>query len=313
LRNPDKNTTLRAMLAAFLTAILYSASAITGRRASHFLTATHANLSRLLFGACLLGLWSHLFGFGLSGKAFPWLFLSGCIGFGIGDLSMFQAYPRIGARRTIVIIQCLAAPFAAVMEWAWLNNKPTIAQALYGALILAGVGIALMPSKDDAQPTHELGIGIAFGILSALCQGGGAVLSRVAYAVADRDGHPFTHGPAAGLNVAYQRMVGGIAVTLLFVAWQTLRNRSATRRKSDWKHGWIWLIGNALAGPVLGVTCYQWALMSYQTNIVLPIVAITPLLVIPLAHFFEGDRITRRAVIGGIIAVAGVVGLARVR
>jgi drug/metabolite transporter (DMT)-like permease len=38
---------------------------------------------------------------------------------------------------------------------------------------------------------------------------------------------------------------------------------------------------------------------------VLPIVATTPLLVLPLAHFFEGEQITLRAVIGCAVAVAG--------
>jgi drug/metabolite transporter (DMT)-like permease len=301
------------MLAAFLTVILFSASAITGRRVSGFLTSTQANLSRLLLAASLLGLWSHLFGFGIRGPAFPLLFLSGCVGFGIGDLAMFQAYPRIGARRTIVMIQCLAAPFAALMEWAWLHNQPTGLQILFGATILAGVGIALMPRKQDAQPTHGLGVGIFFGTLSAFCQAGGAVLSRKAYLVAEQAGQPFHHTPGAGVNAAYQRMLGGILLTLLFIGYLKLTRKPEVNRKTDWSGAWPWLVGNSLAGPAFGVTCYQWALMTAPTNIVLPIVATTPLLVIPLAHFFDGDPVTRRAIIGGGIAVAGVVGLAMVK
>ena len=80
----------------------------------------------------------------------------------------------------------------------------------------------------------------------------------------------------------------------------------------DWKRGWPWLIGHAIAGPAGGVTCFQWALMLKPANIVLPIVATTPLVVLPLAHFFEGEHITRRSLVGGAIAVAGVIGLALV-
>ena len=101
------------------------------------------------------------------------------------------------------------------------------------------------------------------------------------------------------LTIATARSVFGGGVLLVI----------ARRGKADWPRAWPWLIGNALAGPSFGVACYQWALMTTPTNIVLPIVATTPLLVIPLAHFLEGERITRRAVVGGIIAVAGVVGL----
>src|SRR5258708_7564470 len=127
------------MLAAFLTTILFSLSAVCGRQLSHYLSGTRANLIRLLLGAAMLGAWSHLFGFGLGGAAFPLLFLSGCIGFGVGDLALFQTYPRIGARRAMVLVQCLAAPFGALIEWLWLGHTPTLAQAGFGALILAGV------------------------------------------------------------------------------------------------------------------------------------------------------------------------------
>jgi drug/metabolite transporter (DMT)-like permease len=69
------------------------------------------------------------------------------------------------------------------------------------------------------------------------------------------------------------------------------------------------VIANGLCGPAFGVTCYQWALSGAPTSIVLPIVATTPLVVMPFAHFLEGDKITLRTVLGGAMAVAGVVGL----
>jgi drug/metabolite transporter (DMT)-like permease len=157
------------MLAAFLTTIFFSLSAISGRRLSNHLSGTLANLFRLLLAAALLGAWSHGFGFGIGGAAFPVLFLSGCVGFGVGDLALFQAYPRIGTRRTTVMVQCLAVPFAALAEWAWLGTAPTFAQAGFGLLILLGVGIALMPGRSEAQPVHGLAAGIFFGALAALC------------------------------------------------------------------------------------------------------------------------------------------------
>ena len=296
------------MLAAFLTTILFSFSAISGRRLANHLRGTQANLTRLIVAAVLVGVWSHWFGFGIRGAAFPMLFLSGCVGFGIGDLALFQAYPRIGSRRTMVLVQCLAAAFAALTEWAWLGHAPTPAQAGFGALILAGVGVALMPGKAETQPAPGLTAGILFGVLAAFCQGGGAVLSRKAYAVAATAGQTF-HGAGDGVNAAYQRLLGGIVVSALFYLYLKIAHKPDEARKADWPGAWPWLIANSLAGPSLGVTCFQWALMTTPTNIVLPIVATTPLAVIPLAHWLERDRITRRTVLGGVIAVAGVIGL----
>jgi drug/metabolite transporter (DMT)-like permease len=161
------------MLASFLTTILFSLSAISGRRLSQHLHGTKANLLRLLLGAALLGAFSHLFGFGLTGAGFGWLFASGCIGFGLGDLALFQAYPRLGARRSMVMAQCVAAPMAALIEWAWLGHAPTLAQAGYAALILVGVGLALLPHEDSDEPTHHLAAGILFGLVAAFGQGSG--------------------------------------------------------------------------------------------------------------------------------------------
>jgi len=300
------------MLAAVLTTLLFSLSAIFGRRVSHLLSGTQANLGRLGFAALLLGLWSHLFGFGIHGRAFPILFLSGCAGFGLGDLAMFQAFRRIGARRTVVIIQCLAAPFGTVAEWLWLGHAPTFAQAAYGTVILAGVGIALLPANTEAPINRALGLGGLFGVLAAVGQAGGAVLSRKAYEVATAAGEPFHPTVGYGVNAAYQRMLGGIAFSICFFIFLRLVHQPAQPAVSDWRRGAPWLIGHALAGPAAGVTCYQWALMLKPANIVLPIVATTPLVVLPLSHFYEGDPVTRRAVIGSAIAVAGVIGLVQV-
>ncbi len=296
------------MLPAFLATILFSFSAITGRRLSNFITGTQANIVRLLLAATVLGTLAHLFGEVVHSDTFPWLFLSGCVGFGVGDLAMFQAYPRLGSRRTMVMIQCLAAPFGGLLEWLWLNHVPTVTQAIYGAIILAGVGIALMPGKADAQPTHGLVPGILFGTLSAFCQGGGAVISRKAYAVAEAAGHRL-NTPADGINAAFQRALGGILISLLFFCYLRIAHKSDATRKNDWRRGWRWVIANAMAGPAFGVSCYQWALMTEKSSVVLSIVATTPLAVMPLAHYIEGDRITWRTVLGGVVAVAGVVGL----
>src|SRR6185369_15462164 len=113
------------MFAALLTTILFSLSALSGRRLANHLPGSLANLVRLLVAAAVVGTYAHQFGFGVGGPAFTLLFISGCVGFGIGDLALFQAYPRIGTRRTMVLVQCLAAPIAALTEWIWLGTVPT--------------------------------------------------------------------------------------------------------------------------------------------------------------------------------------------
>jgi drug/metabolite transporter (DMT)-like permease len=73
------------------------------------------------------------------------------------------------------------------------------------------------------------------------------------------------------------------------------------------------MLANGLAGPVLGVGCYQWALATTPSGIVLPIAATAPLLSIPIAYWLEGDRPTRRAILGGVVAVGACIALSTSR
>lgn len=301
------------MFAAILTTLLFSLSALSGQRLSRHLPGSMANLVRLVLAAAVVGAYAHGFGFGIGGPAFPLLFVSGCIGFGIGDLALFQAYPRIGTRRTMVLVQCLAAPIAALTEWAWLGTVPSSGQAFFGALILAGVGVALMPGREEAGPTHGLLVGCLCGLLAAWCQAWGAVLSRKAYAVAAAQDFVIA-GVNGGVNAAYQRLLGGLLVSGGFVLYLKLAHQPGPEaRPANWPRAWPLVIANGLCGPALGVTCYQWALSAAPTSVVLPIVATTPLVVMPFAHYLEGDKITPRTLLGGALAVGGVVALTLVR
>ena len=77
-----------------------------------------------------------------------------------------------------------------------------------------------------------------------------------------------------------------------------------------WPRAWVWIVANALAGPSIGVAIYQWGVATMPTGILMPIVATVPVLTQFLVWKVDGQRPTLRTVIGGIIAVAGVIALA---
>ena len=113
------------------------------------------------------------------------------------------------------------------------------------------------------------------------------------------------HQPMDPGTAAYQRVLGGLLVAVLVVL--VVRPR---RPASDYPaRAWPWVTGNALTGPVLGVTCFQWALRTTPAGIVQPIVAAAPLLTIPFAAKFEGSRPRASYYIGAVLAVVGVAGL----
>jgi drug/metabolite transporter (DMT)-like permease len=291
------------MFPALLTTLLFSISGVAANRTSRMLGGIEANFWRILLAALFLGICANLFGSGLSGPALKMFFISGIVGFGIGDLALYQAFPRLGSRLSIVLVHCLAAPFAAMVEWFWLGNRITFLEAACGLLILAGVAIALAPQEHLHIPRRSLAIGTILGTLAAFGQGFGAVLSRKAYGICDA-----AHFKMDGITAAYQRIWGGVLVATISILFIKARSRGGAPRK-DWKKILPWLLANVTAGPALGVACYQWALGVERTAIVLPIVALTPLVIIPFSWRFDGERPSMRSVLGGVVAVGGVIGL----
>ena len=293
------------MLASLLTTIFFSLSVIFGARSARVLGGQTANLARISLATVLLAIWAHSFGQGLHGGGLGWFFLSGVIGFGLGDMSLFGALTRIGPRLAILITQCLAAPIAAALEWLWLGTRLSAVDLACAGIILLGVAIALAPDHGTEVPRRTFWMGVLFGIGSALGQAGGAVLSRKANEASVLTGWVIDGGTAA-----YQRAVAGLLMTVVaFLLFRRAQPPSESPGENRWRRGGWFVLGNALAGPTLGVGCYQWALRTTPSGIVLPIVATSPLATIILSFFMDGTRPGRRAVIGGLLAVVGAVAL----
>jgi len=294
------------MVAALLTSFFFALSGIFARRSAIYLGSQRANLARQIVALILLGLWAHIFGQGFHGATFGILFVSGIIGFGFGDWALFEALPRIGSALTILLCQCLAAPIAALTERLWLGTEITLLQLSSSFVILLGVVLALAPEHgSDIPPGHRIA-GIVYGVIAAAGQAWGAVISRYAFERAH-----LLNFSIDGITAAYQRLWGGVVSIALLLCIRQLTRRwhspGTIAPRPDWRQGWPWIGVNALAGPTVGVSCYQWALKSTPSAVVLPIVATTPLIVMAIAFLFEGIRPSLRAMVGAVLAVGGVV------
>ena len=307
------------MIPALLATFLFCLSAVSATRATRIVGGISANFWRLLLATVLLAIWSHVFAQGLQGQGFAMFFWSGVVGFGIGDLALYQALPRLGSRLTLLLVHCVAAPSAAFAEWLWINTVLTLPQMACIAYILLGVVVALLPERKAASSKSLNLTGVFYGTVAALGQGIGAAMSRLAYDINAKEGLVID-----GLTAAYQRILGGLLlawIAVVVMRWLRPPVKSIVSSEGNesgpkiypLKKAAPWIIGTALAGPSLGVGCYQWALESTPSGLVLPVVATTPLMVIPLSAWMEGDRPTKRSIAGGLIAVVGVILLGQFR
>ncbi|HUA69340.1 MAG TPA: DMT family transporter [Candidatus Saccharimonadales bacterium] len=302
------------MLAALLTTLLFAISAICGYRTARQIGGVEANFWRACLATIFLAVWANTLGNGFEGAAFPVFVLSGLAGIGLGDSGYFQALPRLGSRRTVLLTQCLTAPFAVVIEWLWLGTTLNMAVLFCIMVILVGVAVALAPKEHLEITPRERLIGICGTVVAALGGALGAVLSRKAYAVA----HAADEHPDPG-TTGYQRVIGGaiaLGILLLIVKWRSARihggvleMKSLHVSRDKWRRLWPWVVANSLAGQTVGVSCMQWALENTSAGIVTAVIATTPILLLPMTRLIDDERIGARSTIGALIAVAGVIGL----
>jgi len=150
----------------------------------------------------------------------------------------------------------------------------------------------------------------ALTMTGAFGQGFGAVLSRKA-------GSLVVEGVTVdGLTAAYQRVLGGLTMMAILLLLRNIKLRNGGSiqteiplRRASVRFVIVLIVLNALCGPTLGVGAYQWALNvdNLPAGIVLSVIALSPLVIIPLSMRFEGEKPSFRSVIGSVIAVAGVI------
>ena len=306
------------MIPACLTTLLWSFCIVASRRSIEQLGENAANFWRILMAVVCLGTLSHATGAVFTPGAFGFFFLSGVLGFGLGDIGLYFALSRIGSRLTVLLAQCAAVPIAFAVEWSWLGTTIGWGDALAITVVVAGIVLALLPDRS-VLPTGGWGrflVGVGFGLVAAVGQGLGGVLSRKAFELEGQlveglqrgVGDSILLGAAAG----YQRLLGGVLIVAavyfagrLYAPWRTAptgpRKGDAVARKASW------VALNAFTGPIVGIIFFQWALATTPAAIVQSIVALTPVTVIPLAWWLEGDRPRPRSLLGGVIAVGGVI------
>jgi drug/metabolite transporter (DMT)-like permease len=121
-----------------------------------------------------------------------------------------------------------------------------------------------------------------------------------------------------GWSITFQRILGGLLVVVVvwalhqtFPRWSWFAEQ--TRPTAPHRKPWLWSLANGLAGPTLGVACFQMALLTTPSAVVLPIAATSSLLVMPMAYHVEGDKPGWRSLLGGLMAIGGVFALIQIR
>ncbi|MFL6236736.1 MAG: DMT family transporter [Thermoanaerobaculia bacterium] len=287
-------------LAALGTAVCWAFSALAFSAAGRRMGVLPLNLIRLVMalGFLALATWA-LRGSPLPVDATPrawgWLAVSGLVGFVFGDLCLFQAYVLIGPRIASLMMS-LAPLLTALIGWLVLRETLTGRDALGVALTVAGIAWAVLERKQPAEgPPHEPRAwiaGLALGFCGALGQAGGLVLSKLGMG---------SYDPVAATEVRVIAAIAGYALLISAArVWPRVAAAMADRR------GLAFSATGAFFGPFLGVSLSLFAIRHTVAGVAASIMALQPVLIIPLVVVVHRERVGAGGVLGALVAVAGV-------
>ncbi len=289
-------------LAGLTASFLFAFTAVIYTNAGRAIGSQNANRLRLIFALLyLLALNWFWFGeplpFSAGSSRWLWLGASGVVGLALGDAFLFQAFVCIGARLGSLLLS-LAPIFGAFIAWAVFGETLTPLQIIGVALTVAGVSWVVASHKESQDvPRRNARRGVLFGLLSALGQAGGMVLSRQGMA---GDFPPFQAGAI--------RMAAAAAFIWIFAAFQgEARSTLDSARKHISQTGMIAL--GAMLGPVLGVTASLLAVQRAEVGVASALTALQPVMLLPIMRFVFHEEIGWQAVVGTLLAACGVAAL----
>ena len=232
---------------------------------------------------------------------YVFLGLSGIIGFSIGDYCSFTSFKLLGPK--LGSLYTTFAPGAALLIGYIALNESVNFIGILGMLITVSGVIWLTLSKKDSSAALKIGYtrdkkGIVYGIVGALCQGTGLVLSKYGMDYYS-DKLPTMHAVWIRLLFAFS------AAFIVSIFAGKLRSNSKPIFTNE-KNNLPFIFFGTLLGPVMGVTLSLFAIQKLEVAVAQTIFALLPLFVLPISLIVYKEKITIHAIFACVISLGGV-------
>jgi len=290
-------------IAAIATAMSWCTCAMLFASAGRKIGSFAVNVLRLVVGILLLSV-AHLlllgtpFPFGAPARVLFYLSLSGFLGLAIGDMFYFKALVVLGPRLGTLVMS-LWPGFSAIMAWPILGETMRPVQILGIAVTLGGVTWVVLERRPDqtAKGSHEPAGRIFLGVLLGVC---GAMGQALAYILSKK-------GMGSDYNALSATIIRMLTATVaMWVMAVATRKAVQVVRSAANRRALLQVASGAVFGPFLGVWLSLVALNHTKTGIAATLIALVPIFAIPMVFIVYRKAPSVRAVLGAIVAVAGV-------
>jgi drug/metabolite transporter (DMT)-like permease len=286
-------------IAALGTAVCWSFTAIFFSYSGRLVGSDVVNRSRLIFAFLFLML-SHWF---LEGSLFPldaepfrwgWLAVSSILGLVLGDTFLFRAYVLLGPRLAMLMMATVPI-FSTLFGWLLFGETVTAVELSGIVLAVGGIGWVVTEKRPGATAVEnkQFKEGILFGLAGALGQVANLVTAR--YGIVD------------GFSSVSATIIRILVAAIILWGLALLRGQVGdTLRRWRHRRALPAMIGGAFVGPFLGIWLSLIAIQLARLGIASTLMALPPILLIPLEYLIFRRRVSLRAMVGTAVTIAGV-------
>ncbi|RLD07461.1 MAG: EamA family transporter [Chloroflexi bacterium] len=285
-------------LAALATSLSFSFGSTVFTAAGRRIGSLVVNRTRLVIAVIFLAS-THWFTLGTliplnaAPERWLWFGLSGAIGLVLGDIFLFQSFVLVGPRIAMLMMS-LAPIFAALEAWVFLGETLSGGQ-VFGILItVAGIAWVLMEGSGKSGDARVYGRGILLGLGAAIGQATGLVLAKKGF------GGDFSPISANLIRV----FVAAILLWIITFFQGQIKSTLQTLRENP--RGFLLTTAGAFSGPFLGVTLSLFAIQRVEVGVASTLTSLSPIFLLPISYFIFKERFGWGAIIGTLLAMAGV-------
>lgn len=223
-----------------------------------------------------------------------WFGLSGLAGLIGSFVTMMEAYLRIGARLTALML-ALAPVFSTVLAWLFFAEALDALTVLGMALTIVGIMWVVADGNHEPQAVEgrDYRVGLVYGLAAAVTQSISLVLSK--------------QGLLGGYPSLSGNLIRFVAGVVALWGWTLLRGQAGPTwqviKQERRSLGLVYL--GALFGAVLGAWLRLIAVEGAPVGVANTILSLRPIFLLPIGAVVFHDTITRRAVLGTVVAFAG--------
>ena len=300
-------TNALGLAAATVASMFWAVSVVLYRRVGRVMPPVMLNMTKGFVAVAILSVvllvdWKGLGNaqWDLSNKMLLLMALSGVIGIGIGDTMFFAGLNRMGARRMLLLFM-INPVVTVVAAWALMDEPLSWIQVVGVALTCGGVAWVIAERNTKQTDGHVDPLGVIFGIGAATCQATGVLMSR----------YVFEQGDMTAASSAWLRLAAGSLILVLFLPMDRLLKDPGGEDHHHPAHPskaqtYVMFTVALMLGTVGGIWLMQTSVKyANEVGVAGTLLSLSPLFVLPIVAML-GEHISRRAVLGAVVTIAGI-------